>query len=250
MINPFYKFIFDGLGLRTLLKIFSIFHSSTTQQEKKIRNILIKSTLKSFKFYIDTEDPKKFKYPTKLYRTWGLYEPLTSLVLKKLVKEKYNVLEIGSAYGYFSIQFAKLASKGKVYAVEPNPNYYNDYLIKNIELNNQSNIKTFCTAIGNGDFIDVKTNKIKTLSFEEFCNTNVRENLDFIFIDVDARDLEGGIVRNEINILKQVFKFYSDMKKPTIFVESKDLHIISDLIKKNNYKIFKITRRHFVLLEN
>ena len=53
-------------------------------------------------------------------RSWGLYEPLTSLVLKKHVKENYNVLEIGSAYGYFTIQFSKLSKKGTIYAVEPN----------------------------------------------------------------------------------------------------------------------------------
>ena len=50
------------------------------------------------------------------------------VLLKKYVKENYNVLEIGSAYGYFTIQSAKLSKNGTIYAVEPNSNYYENYL--------------------------------------------------------------------------------------------------------------------------
>ena len=250
MINPFYKFIFDGFGLRLIIKFITLIGLINYHREKRIRNVLVKSTLNNFKFYIDIEDPKKFKFPTKLFRTWGLYEPLTSLVLKKYVKENYNVLEIGSAYGYFTIQFAKLSKNGTIYAVEPNSNYYENYLTKNIEINNLNNVKLFCDAIGDENTIDVKGKNVKTISFENFYNKNINKDLDFIFIDVDARNLKGEIVRNEINILKQIFEFYSKNKRPKIFVESKDLDNITDLIRKNNYTIRNITKRHFILLPN
>lgn len=247
MINPFYKFFFDGFGYRLIVKLIKIFGLINYKREKRTRNILIKSTLNNFKFFIDVEDPKKIKFPTKLIRSWGIYEPLTSLVLKKHVKENYNVLEIGSAYGYFTIQFSKLSKKGTIYAVEPNSDYYENYLTKNVEINELNNVKLFCTAIGDENAIDVKGKILKPLSFKEFHDKNINKDLDFIFIDVDARNLKGEIVRNEINILKQIFEFYENNKRPKIFIESKDLGNIEDLILKNNYFIKNVTRRHFLL---
>ena len=46
-----------------------------------------------------------------------------------------NVLELGSAYGYFTIQLSKLSKRGTIYAVEPNTDYHENYLTKNIEIN-------------------------------------------------------------------------------------------------------------------
>lgn len=250
MINIVSKFFFDGLGFRVLLKIFSLLNLFNYNSDKQIRTILIKSTLEKFKFEIDTENTKEIRFPTKLYRTWGLYEPLTSIVLKKLIKKDHKILEIGSAYGYFTIQFAKLAHAGKVFAIEPNQNFHDNYLTKNIKLNDQQNVKTFCTALGDGSVINVLGNHVKTSHFKDFFEMNIKENLDFIFIDVDARDLSGEIVRNEIVIMKQIFEFYSNIKKPIIFIESKNLDEIYNQIKKNNYRIIPITRRHFVLKQN
>ena len=250
MIDKFSKFFFDGLGFRIILKIFFFLNFFNHNSEKKIRTILIKSTLEKFKFEIDTENIKKVRFPTKLYRTWGLYEPLTSLVLKKHVQENYNVLEIGSAYGYFTIQFSKIIKKGTIYAVEPNSDYFENYLKKNVMINELNNVKLFCTAIGNENAIDVKGKTLKPMSFKDFHDKNINKDLDFIFIDVDARNLSGEIVRNEIAILKQIFEFYSNINKPIIFVESKNLDEIYDQIKKNNYRIIPITRRHFVLKQN
>lgn len=247
MINVYAKFLFDGFGYRLIIKFIKIINLINFKREKRIRNILIKSTLDNFKFFIDVEDPKKIKFPTKLMRSWGLYEPLTSLVLKKYVKENYNVLEIGSAYGYFTIQFSKLATKGTIYAVEPNSDYFENYLTKNVEINELDNVKLFCTAIGDKQAIDVKGTTLKPISFKDFHDENIKHDLNFIFIDVDARNLKGEIVRNEINILKQIFEFYDNNKRPKIFIESKDLDNIKDLIVKNNYFIKNLTRRHFLL---
>lgn len=250
MINHFQKFFFDGFGFRLILKFIKIVGLINYKREKRIRNIVVKSTLCNFQFYIDVENPKKFKFPTKLMRSWGLYEPLTSIVLNQHVKENYNVLELGSAYGYFTIQFSKLSKKGTIYAVEPNSDYYENYLSKNVELNRLNNVKLFCSAIGDENVIDVKGKTLKTESFKDFHDKNIDKDLDFIFIDVDARNPNGEIVRNEINILKQIFKFYEKNKRPKIFIETKYLDNIIDFITKNNYIIKSITSRHFMLMPN
>ncbi len=248
MINPLHRFFFDGFVYRLIVKFIKIIGLINYHREKRIRNIFVKSTFNNFKFSIDTEDPKKFKFPTKLLRSWGLYEPLTSLTLKKYVKENYNILEIGSAYGYFTIQFSKLSKKGIIYAVEPNSNYYQNYLTKNIEINKLDNVKLFCTAIGDEHVINVKGKSLRTISFKDFHDKNIKKDLDFIFIDVDARNLKGEIVRNEIKILKQIFEFYPKNKRPKIFVESKHFEDIFDLVRKNSYTIKNVTSRHFLLL--
>lgn len=250
MINPFQKFFFDSFGFRLIVKLIKIIGLINYKREKRIRNVLVKSTLNNFKFYIDIEDPKKFKFPTKLIRSWGLYEPLTSLVLKKHVQENYNVLEIGSAYGYFTIQFSKLSKKGTIYAVEANSDYYENYLKKNVVINELNNVKLFCTAIGDENAIDVKGKTLEPISFKDFHDKNINKDLDFIFIDVDARNPNGEIVRNEINILKQIFKFYPRNKRPKIFIESHYIDDIADLIIKNSYIINNVTSRHFILLPN
>jgi FkbM family methyltransferase len=248
MINPFYKFFFDGFGYRLIIKLIKMISLINYRREKRVRNLIVKSTLNNFKFYTDTEDPKKFKFPTQLMRYWGLYEPLTSVILEKYVQENYNVLELGSAYGYFTIQLSKLSKRGTIYAVEPNTDYYENYLTKNIEINKLDNVKLFCTAIGDEKIIDVKGKSLKTISFKDFHNKNIDKDLDFIFIDVDAKNLEGEIVRNEINILKQIFEFYPKNKRPKIFIESHYIDDIADLIIKNSYTINNVTSRHFILL--
>ena len=249
MNNFILKFLFDGLGYRIIAKCIFFCGRFYTFNHVKIRKILIKSTLLSFKFLIDVEDPKQFKFPTKLLRLYGFYEPLTSIVLKNHVSEISNVLEIGSAYGYFTVQLAKYAKNGSVKAIEPNITYYNNYLIKNIKLNNLHNVKSYNQAIGGDSIIDVKGINIKPINFKKFVIEECQnEPIDFIFIDVDARDEEGNIIRNEIIILRQIFKYYKKLKKPKIFLETKDLDKIYEDIKANNYEIKTITRRHFILL--
>ena len=94
----------------------------------------------------------------------------------------------------------------------------------------------------------MKGKSLKTISFKDFHNKNIDKDLDFIFIDVDAKNLVGEIVRNEINILKQIFEFYPKNKRPKIFIESHYIDDIADLIIKNSYTINNVTSRHFILL--
>ena len=60
MISIFAKFFFDGFGYRLIVKFIKVIGLINYKREKRIRNILVKSTLSNFKFFIDVEDPKKF----------------------------------------------------------------------------------------------------------------------------------------------------------------------------------------------
>jgi FkbM family methyltransferase len=44
--------------------------------------------------------------------------------VKKLIKPEYTVVDIGANLGYFSRNFARLASKGKVISIEPVPQFF------------------------------------------------------------------------------------------------------------------------------
>ena len=62
------------------------------------------------------------------------------------IKPEDCVIDIGANIGIFSLYAAKRAYKGKVYSYEPFNPHYNRF-VKNISLNNLSNVKAFNLAI-------------------------------------------------------------------------------------------------------
>jgi len=61
--------------------------------------------------------------------------------VKKIIRPEFVVIDIGANLGYFSKTFSKLASKGKLIAIEPLPQFYQilDHFIghqENVELHN------------------------------------------------------------------------------------------------------------------
>lgn len=94
-----------------------------------------------------------------------------------------NVLDIGACIGAFSLTVCKKVNH--VYAVEP---LMTDSIIRNIELNNVSNITVLDCALGSGEtkISWNHTNKIiQALSLEEIiklCNTHI----DFIKCDCEG----------------------------------------------------------------
>lgn len=66
--------------------------------------------------------------------------------VKKLIKPDFVVLDIGANLGYFSKNFARLASKGKVISIEPVPQFFDvlDHFMKKF-----SNSRRFNVAFGN-----------------------------------------------------------------------------------------------------
>lgn len=78
----------------------------------------------------------------------GVWENHLYQIYSKLIKPKDIILEGGANVGFHTVQFAKLASKGKVYAFEPQKLVFN-LLSSNILLNNQShNTNQYRLALG------------------------------------------------------------------------------------------------------
>lgn len=72
----------------------------------------------------------------------GAYEPETTKLFEKIIKEGQTIVDIGADYGYFSLLSAKLTGpRGKVFAFEPYKERCEQYLLKNISLNKFRNIE-------------------------------------------------------------------------------------------------------------
>ena len=81
------------------------------------------------------------------YSTQGIYGELDTLAVERLIKLGDNVVDVGAAIGYFTLIFARLVGiNGMVFSFEPKTDRY-EILLKNIKVNNYSNIKTEKKAI-------------------------------------------------------------------------------------------------------
>ena len=70
----------------------------------------------------------------------SLYDPLTTSLVKKIVREGDTVIDVGANIGYYTLIFAQLVGRsGRVFAFEPDPVNYS-ILTKNIETNKYNNV--------------------------------------------------------------------------------------------------------------
>ena len=77
------------------------------------------------------------------------YEPLETQLFKSYLKEGMIVADVGADIGWYSLVASKMVgSKGKVYAFEPLPASFEN-LLRNIKLNNCTNIIPIRKAISN-----------------------------------------------------------------------------------------------------
>ena len=199
----------------------------------------------------------------------GNYEQNETFLLKQIVKEGWNILDIGANFGWYSLHFSKMVgNNGNVYAFEPIKQTY-DELKSNLSLNNATNVKTLKFALGNKEH---KTNfgvpffdggsaaSSQHLGFSKKVKIPVFP-LDKIFDQEDIKkvnlikaDIEGG----ELNLLLGAEKVLKK-HKPNIFIEIVDMHcnrfgykpkdIFNFLIKKN-YEGFYIGNEHSDIKEN
>ena len=199
----------------------------------------------------------------------GKYEQNETFLFKQIIKEGWNILDIGANFGWYSLHFSKMVgNNGNVYAFEPIKETY-DELKSNLSLNNIANVKTYKFALGNKEY---ETNfgipffdggsaaTSQNLSFSKKVKIPVF-TLDKIFeresikkIDLIKADIEGG----EFNFLLGAEKML-EKYKPNIFIEIIDMHcnrfghkpfdVLSYLIKKN-YQVFYIGNEYSDKKEN
>jgi FkbM family methyltransferase len=165
-----------------------------------------------------------------LFRT---HEPLSTEILKKLLKSGMTCIDIGSNIGYYALLERKIVGeKGKVIAIEPSPiNLY--YLRRNIALNRFNDVEIFDYAISNFDgqclFLHDKSysnlSKMLNNDIEKSCESQLfrvpckrldsflkeypLKNIDFIRMDVEGQEVE------IINGGYQTIRTY----KPILFME-------------------------------
>lgn len=75
------------------------------------------------------------------------YEPATTQLFKRLLREGMAVIDVGAHVGYFTLLAAKLVGpQGKVYAFEAEPSTYRT-LATNVKLNHYSNVVAVNQAV-------------------------------------------------------------------------------------------------------
>ncbi|MEX0932605.1 MAG: FkbM family methyltransferase [Candidatus Pacearchaeota archaeon] len=198
-------------------QISSNLHPKMIYYSLKSNNGKIIKTILGSKMILDLND----KGLSRQLLLRGIREEEATKQLTKSLKEGMVCLEVGSNIGYFLLIESKLVgSKGKIYALEPDPRSFK-ILRENVKLNNiEDNIQLYNFAAGNkngkekfmlskyynssnmtnydagstGDYIDVEVRKLDDL-FK-------KEKIDFIRMDSEGYEFE--ILKGAKNILKNV----------------------------------------------
>lgn len=120
-----------------------------------------------------------------------VYEPGTSGLFSRLVKEKKTVLIAGGHLGYYALLAAKVNPHADVYVFEPTKKMF-DRLSKNIALNSFNNIYPEHKALSNiqGEVEIVVDNGQSSLIKHEGNSTKKREMVEAVTIDSYFQDKE------------------------------------------------------------
>ncbi len=97
------------------------------------------------------------------------HEPINTQIISRILKKGMTCLDIGGNIGYYVLLERQLVGdEGRIIAFEPSPRNYN-YLKKNIQLQNVTNISAYNFACGDKDgnatfFINKKSNGCKIIA--------------------------------------------------------------------------------------
>jgi FkbM family methyltransferase len=200
---------FSGHGLRDRIKLID-------QLYKKINRELTPSVAEAngHMMFLDRDDSMELAIN-------GTYEPAETKLVSKLIQPGSIVLDIGANIGYFTLLFAKLVGpRGHVFAFEPDP-YSFDLLLKNINVNNYSNVTAFQFAVSDHDSelqlfrdrfnnLDHRTVSqakgeevvvVKGVRLDDFLPTVLDREIDFIKMDIQGS--EGWALEGMKNLVRQ-----------------------------------------------
>jgi FkbM family methyltransferase len=179
----------------------------------------------------------------------GLYENQKINLFKRILKPNMTIIDVGAHRGYFSFISAKLIhDKGKIYAIEPDPENYS-WLKKGLSVNNYKIIEPIQLAFSNksgflklfkGDKsghhsltedMGYGSTSIKVQRLDDFINENNIEKVDLIKIDVEGADIE--VIEGAEKILNQ------ENLKIIMDIHHIDREKLFNIFIKNNYSIYK-----------
>ena len=194
-----------------------------------------------FSYYSNDE------YIGKSLSEYGEWSEGEVVLLKKLVNDNENIIEIGSNIGTHTIPLAKHVSNGGlVYAIEPQSQNYK-LLSKNIKDNELKNVKIFKLAISSKKgkaymniFNENLTNNYGDSKIFEnnFQNSEgvIVKTLDQLFYD-DYKEIKTiKLIKcdaqgQELNIILGSQKIIN-MHKPFLYLENDDINTSKPLIEK------------------
>jgi FkbM family methyltransferase len=224
------------------------YYANRVMQKTKIKKIL---HLNRYNFFI----PPVLKNPIKIISINGYkmhLDPLDSLYLghlgyvdssmtnliKKIVKKKETIVDIGANIGYYTLLFSSLVGpSGTVYAFEPEPT---NFLIlkKNATLNHYSNIVLSDSVVSNSEG-SAKLFRSKATANNHRIAEDMHEQRQWIHVKKTSLDKYFLNRNTKINLVK------IDAEGS----EEKILDGMSELIKRNNHLTLIIEFHPFELLK-
>jgi len=172
------------------------------------------------------------------YSTQGIYGKLDTLAVERLIKPGDIVVDVGAAIGYFTLIFARsVGENGMVFAFEPKTDRY-EILLKNIQVNNYSNVKTEKKAImQNNKKISFfsREDGIAGLRYKDDIESIRQESADNKHkIPVEVTTIELDDYLKELDLIENISFMKIDVDGPELLV----LQGSKLLLKNKNLKIF------------
>jgi FkbM family methyltransferase len=210
--------------------------------------------------YGDIELLYHSKYEAHLHETF-LYDVYNS----NLINKGDIVVDIGAASGDFCfLASQKTGSKGKVVAIEPNPEDYN-ILIKNIQNSKIQNIIPINIGVSGKEGIETITFKESTFSFKTNTLKAILEDVNissFDFVKLDIEGYEYEVIQND----KELFynsrvismEFHNNKEKIDSIILNKEFeyytipasYLIRKLFKNGITHPLLLSRAIFLLIRN
>ncbi len=195
-------------------------------------------------------------------RIFKTHEPLTTELIKKILKEGMICVDLGCNLGYYALLESKLVKNtGKIFAFEPSPVTY-EHFRKNLELNETSNVESYNIAIGNIDdkikfllskksnwcrVIDDSTNvsnsniiEVPMITLDSFASKHSLKKIDFIRMDIEG--YEDKAYDGMTQVIKQ-FKPSLYMEIHPHFMGLERTKSFFEKLKKDGYEIKYFTQR-------
>ncbi len=228
------------------MAVFKIYNNQTYAEQK----------VHGLKLLLDLEDQGLAK-DLVLYKT---REPFSVQYLNKFVAISDIVIDIGANIGLYALLEAKLATEGKVYAIEPIPQNL-DLLKANIESNNLKNVEVFPLAIsdrtGKGQMYTYDKRNLASFNLNEnarvtgsvdvsvmtldgFIKAHVEGPPSFIRFDVEGHEVE--IIKGATDLLSGKSPLKIFMEVHGVYVNQEELHSLLDMLEQNEFNVNAVFR--------